>query len=111
MFADWYVGTGADASRIRRQEKEREKERQKYEAAAKAKADEAQKAGLKTFAATTTEVGLMRSWCGVASSWWTCTTLELHGASQALENAFKNETIGLVTKAEFVKKRTTLQER
>lgn len=30
---------------------------------------------------------------------------------QALENAFKNETVGLVTKADFVKKRTTLQER
>lgn len=30
---------------------------------------------------------------------------------QALEHAFKNETIGLVTKAEFVQKRVTLQER
>ena len=33
-----------------------------------------------------------------------------HG-TQALEHAFKNETIGLVTKADFIKKRTTLQER
>lgn len=32
-------------------------------------------------------------------------------ATQALEHAFKNETIGLVTKADFVKKRTTLQDR
>lgn len=30
---------------------------------------------------------------------------------QALEHAFKNETVGLVSKAEFVAKRTTLQER
>jgi hypothetical protein len=30
---------------------------------------------------------------------------------QAIEHAFKNETVGLVTKAEFMKKRETLQER
>lgn len=30
---------------------------------------------------------------------------------QAIEHAFKNETIGLVTKAEFMQKRATLQER
>jgi len=30
---------------------------------------------------------------------------------QALEHAFKNETIGLVTKEEFIKKRITLAER
>ena len=30
---------------------------------------------------------------------------------QAIEHAFKNETIGLVTKAEFVQKRATLQDR
>lgn len=35
----------------------------------------------------------------------------LRACMQALENAFKNETVGLVTKADFIKKRTTLQER
>ncbi|GFH14851.1 uncharacterized protein HaLaN_10977 [Haematococcus lacustris] len=84
MFADGYVGTTEDGVRIRRQLKERESERKKFEAASKEKKDEADKAGLKQFAATT---------------------------SEALEHAFKNETIGLVSKADFVKKRTTLQER
>ncbi|GFH16357.1 uncharacterized protein HaLaN_12759 [Haematococcus lacustris] len=83
MFADGYVGTTEDGVRIRRQLKERESERKKFEAASKEKKDEADKAGLKQFAATT---------------------------SEALEHAFKNETIGLVSKADFVKKRTTLQE-
>eukprot|EP00197_Chlamydomonas_leiostraca_P012081 CAMPEP_0202862594 /NCGR_PEP_ID=MMETSP1391-20130828/3578_1 /ASSEMBLY_ACC=CAM_ASM_000867 /TAXON_ID=1034604 /ORGANISM="Chlamydomonas leiostraca, Strain SAG 11-49" /LENGTH=386 /DNA_ID=CAMNT_0049542143 /DNA_START=60 /DNA_END=1220 /DNA_ORIENTATION=- len=84
MFADGYVGSAEDSARIRRQQKEREKERKKFEELAKAKHDEAAQAGLKQFASTT---------------------------SEALEHAFKNETIGLVTKAEFIKKRTTLQER
>lgn len=30
---------------------------------------------------------------------------------QVLETAFKNETIGLVTREEFIQKRTTLEER
>jgi len=33
------------------------------------------------------------------------------GQAEALENAFKNETVGLVTKAEFMSKRSTLAER
>lgn len=56
MFADGYVGTAEDSVRIRRQQKEREKERKKFEELAKAKHDEAAQAGLKQFAATTTEV-------------------------------------------------------
>ncbi len=55
-FAAGYVGSAEDSVRIRRQEKEREKERKKYEAAAAEKHREAQQAGLKQFAATTTEV-------------------------------------------------------
>lgn len=31
--------------------------------------------------------------------------------AEALENAFKNETVGLVTKAEFMSRRSTLAER
>lgn len=30
---------------------------------------------------------------------------------QVLETAFKNETVGLVTREEFIQKRTTLEER
>lgn len=30
---------------------------------------------------------------------------------QAIENAFKNETIGLVTREEFLAKRNTMEER
>lgn len=56
MFANGYVGTAEDSVRIRRQEKERAKEREKFEKLAKAKHDDAANAGLKQFAATTSEV-------------------------------------------------------
>jgi protein FAM50 len=82
MYADGYVGTSQDAQRIRRQQKQREQQREAYEAQ-QAKIRE-QAAGLRQFGASTAE---------------------------ALENAFKNETVGLVTLEEFVQKRTTLQER
>lgn len=59
MFANGYVGTNADAVRIRRQEKEREKERKKYEEKAAEKEQAVQSAGLKQFAATTTEVRIL----------------------------------------------------
>jgi protein FAM50 len=58
MYANGYVGTAEDSARIRRQQKEREQERKKFEDPAKAKHDEAAQAGLKQFAATTSEVGL-----------------------------------------------------
>ena len=32
-------------------------------------------------------------------------------ATQAIEHAFKNETVGLVTREQFVEKRTTIEER
>lgn len=57
MFANGYVGTNEDVVRIRRQEKEREKERKKYEEKAAEKERQVQTAGLKQFAATTSEVG------------------------------------------------------
>ncbi|KAG2491992.1 hypothetical protein HYH03_009722 [Edaphochlamys debaryana] len=84
MFGNGYVGTGEDVQRIRRMEKQREEQRKKFEQMHKQTKDEADRAGLKKFGASTEE---------------------------ALEHAFKNETVGLVTKAEFIQKRTTLQER
>ncbi|EFJ47279.1 hypothetical protein VOLCADRAFT_61744 [Volvox carteri f. nagariensis] len=84
MFNNGYVGTGEDVQRIRRMEKQREEQRKKFEALQKQTKDQADAAGLRQFGASTEE---------------------------ALEHAFKNETVGLVTKAEFIQKRTTLQER
>lgn len=84
MFSNGYVGTGEDVQRIRRMEKQREEQRKKFEAMHKQTKDQADAAGLRQFGASTEE---------------------------ALEHAFKNETVGLVTKAEFIQKRTTLQER
>ncbi|KAG2434673.1 hypothetical protein HXX76_007566 [Chlamydomonas incerta] len=84
MFSNGYVGTGEDVQRIRRMEKQREEQKKKYEQMHKQTKDQADAAGLKQFGASTEE---------------------------ALEHAFKNETVGLVTKAEFIQKRTTLQER
>eukprot|EP00198_Chlamydomonas_reinhardtii_P003194 XP_001692530.1 predicted protein [Chlamydomonas reinhardtii] len=84
MYSNGYVGTGEDVQRIRRMEKQREEQKKKYEQMHKQTKDQADAAGLRQFGASTEE---------------------------ALEHAFKNETVGLVTKAEFIQKRTTLQER
>jgi len=78
-----YVGTGEDQRRILRQQKEREEQRQQYEDARK-KAEAAANAGLRQFGASTAE---------------------------ALEHAFKTETVGLVTREQFVEKRQTIAER
>ncbi|KAL6775844.1 XAP5 [Auxenochlorella protothecoides x Auxenochlorella symbiontica] len=76
-----YVGNTHDKARITRQEKEREEAKQKFEEA-KRKAEEG--AGLRKFGAGTTET---------------------------LETAFKNETVGLFTRQEFVEKRATIGDR
>lgn len=84
MYGQGYVGTSQDVNRIRRQEKQREEERKNFEELQKQKRDGVQTAGLRQFGVSKTEV---------------------------LESTFKNETIGLVTREEFIQKRTTLQER
>lgn len=76
-----YVGTFADQERIRKQEKEREESRRQFE---EAKRKASAGAGLRDFSS---------------------------GTSEALENAFKAETVGLVTRAEFVEKRATIADR
>ncbi|KAK9807062.1 hypothetical protein WJX72_012353 [[Myrmecia] bisecta] len=84
MGLQGYVGSSEDARRIRRQEKEREEQKKKFNERIKASDANVDAAGLRQFGA---------------------------GVSEVLETAFKNETVGLVTRDEFVAKRQTLQER
>lgn len=84
MGLQGYVGSSEDKRRIARQEKQREEERKKFEDRKKQSDANVNAAGLRQFGAGSTEV---------------------------LENAFKIETVGLVTREEFVEKRATLQDR
>lgn len=84
QYGDGYVGTGEDSARIRRMDKKRQEQRKQFEDAQKLRQERIESAGLRKFDTATTE---------------------------AIEHAFKNETIGLVTKAEFMQKRATLQDR
>ncbi|KAG7669498.1 hypothetical protein Ndes2437B_g05676 [Nannochloris sp. 'desiccata'] len=77
-----YVGSAEDQRRIIRQQKERDEQRRQFEEA-KQKL-EAGGPGLRTFGT---------------------------GTSEVLEHAFKTETVGLVTRDEFLEKRQTIAER
>jgi protein FAM50 len=77
-----YVGTAEDQRRIIRQQKERDEQRRQFEEA-KQKL-EAGGPGLREFGT---------------------------GTSEVLEHAFKTETVGLVTRDEFLEKRQTIAER
>ena len=82
MGLQGYVGNAADQARIRRLEQERQDEKERLE---KAKAASAAKpAGF-------------RQW--------------EHGASEVVETAFKQETVGLVTRDEYIQKKSTIQAR
>jgi protein FAM50 len=82
--ANGYVGSAQDAARIRRQEKEREEQRKKFEEQQKQQRDKVANAGLKQFGSSKAE---------------------------AYEAAFKSETVGLVTREEFMAKRNTIAQR
>jgi protein FAM50 len=82
MFANGYVGTTEDSQRIRKLDKQREAQRKKFEELQDKKKREA--AGLRQFGSS---------------------------RSEAYEAAFKNETVGLVTREEFLEKRNTIQDR
>ncbi|KAK9833477.1 hypothetical protein WJX81_008314 [Elliptochloris bilobata] len=84
MGLQGYVGGAEDVRRIRRQEKQREEEKKKFEEKRKRSDANVDAAGLKTFGA---------------------------GKLEVIEAAFKNETVGLVTREEFLNKRNTLQAR
>ncbi|CAI0438380.1 unnamed protein product [Linum tenue] len=81
-MGDGYVGTAQDAVRIRRLEKQREAERKKIEEM-KTKSDKGGP-GLLQFGSSTSEI---------------------------LETAFKKETVGLVTREQYVEKRVTIQNK
>lgn len=82
MYANGYVGTSEDAQRLRKLDKQREQQRKKFEELQEKKKNEA--AGLRQFGSSKAE---------------------------AYEAAFKTETVGLVTRKEFVERRATIQER
>uniref|UniRef100_A0A061RG92 Protein FAM50 n=1 Tax=Tetraselmis sp. GSL018 TaxID=582737 RepID=A0A061RG92_9CHLO len=79
-----YIGNAADAKRIRQLTEKREQERKRVEDMIKSSEEAVAGAGLRQFGA---------------------------GASEVLETVFKNETIGLQTRDQFVEKRMTLKER
>ncbi|KAL6223242.1 hypothetical protein ACLB2K_006630 [Fragaria x ananassa] len=83
-MGDGYVGTAQDAVRIRRLEKQREAERQKIlELKTKSASDKGQP-GLLQFGSSTSEI---------------------------LETAFKKETVGLVTREQYVEKRVNIRNK
>ncbi|CAL8471113.1 g10655 [Coccomyxa elongata] len=84
MGLQGYVGSAEDQRRIRRQEKEREEKKKQFEKAKQQSDANVDGSGLRQFGA---------------------------GTSETLEAAFKIETVGLVTREEFLSKRETLKDR
>ncbi|CAM8899304.1 hypothetical protein QQ045_009936 [Rhodiola kirilowii] len=83
-MGDGYVGTAQDAVRIRRLEKQREAERKKIQEL-KSKSESTQgQPGLLQFGSSTSEI---------------------------LETAFKKETVGLVTREQYVEKRVNIRNK
>lgn len=103
MGLQGHVGSAHDTQRIRQQEKQREEERKRFEQLKKEKEEHANKT-VRQFGKATSEV---RSSMTHHASRKTSTS----SYPQALENAFKAETVGLVTREEFMEKRRTLAER
>ncbi|KAF5752031.1 Protein XAP5 CIRCADIAN TIMEKEEPER [Tripterygium wilfordii] len=83
-MGDGYVGTAQDAVRIRRLEKQREAERRKIQELKSKSASDKGQTGLLQFGS---------------------------GTSEILETAFKKETVGLVTRDEYVEKRVTIRNK
>ncbi|XP_078448336.1 XAP5 family protein [Wolffia australiana] len=83
-MGDGYVGTAQDAVRIRRLEKQREAERRKIQELKNKTASVGGQTGLLQFGSSTSEV---------------------------LESAFKKETVGLVTREQYVEKRVNIKNK
>ncbi|KAK4746606.1 hypothetical protein SAY87_025643 [Trapa incisa] len=83
-MGDGYVGTAQDAVRIRRLEKQREAERRKIQELKTKSASAKGQPGLLQFGSSTSEI---------------------------LETAFKKETIGLVTREQYVEKRVNIRNK
>lgn len=83
-MGDGYVGTAQDAVRIRRLEKQREVERRKIQELKNKSASSKGQTGLLQFGS---------------------------GTSEILDTAFKKETVGLVTREEYVEKRVNIRNK
>nr|XP_027097955.1 protein XAP5 CIRCADIAN TIMEKEEPER-like [Coffea arabica]XP_027097956.1 protein XAP5 CIRCADIAN TIMEKEEPER-like [Coffea arabica]XP_027097957.1 protein XAP5 CIRCADIAN TIMEKEEPER-like [Coffea arabica] len=83
-MGDGYVGTAQDAVRIRRLEKQREAERRKIQELKNKSASSKGQPGLLQFGSST---------------------------SEKLETAFKKETVGLVSREEYVEKRVNIRSK
>ncbi|KAL0384020.1 UNVERIFIED_CONTAM: protein XAP5 CIRCADIAN TIMEKEEPER [Sesamum radiatum] len=83
-MGDGYVGTAQDAVRIRRLEKQREAERRKIQELKNKTASSKGQPGLLQFGSSTSEI---------------------------LETAFKKETVGLVTREQYVEKRVNIKNK
>ncbi|XP_042501027.1 protein XAP5 CIRCADIAN TIMEKEEPER-like isoform X2 [Macadamia integrifolia] len=83
-MGDGYVGTAQDAVRIRRLEKQREVERRKIQELKNKSASVGGQTGLLQFGS---------------------------GTSEILDTAFKKETVGLVTREQYVEKRVNLRNK
>lgn len=82
MGLQGYVGSADDQARIRRLEKEREEERQRLEAVKKE--------------ATSQPAGF-RNW--------------RQGTAEKAETAFRQETIGLISREEYIQKKESVKQR
>ncbi|KAJ6803616.1 protein XAP5 CIRCADIAN TIMEKEEPER isoform X2 [Iris pallida] len=83
-MGDGYVGTAQDAVRIRRLEKQREAERRKIQELKNKSSNGGAQTGLLQFGS---------------------------GTSEILETAFKKETVGLVTREQYVEKRVNIRNK
>lgn len=133
-----YVGSNEDVMRIRKHEKQREEQKKKFEAQKNQHAENIDKAGFRQFGTGQSEVTtphvqhlaqfshthtVGRPWQGLSHSLKQAPSQSLvtqlcssHSSAmvvalQVLEAAFKNETVGLVTREEFINKRQTLADR
>lgn len=122
-MGDGYVGTAQDAVRIRRLEKQREAERRKIQELKAKTASAKGQPGLLQFGSSTSEVLIrFQFYCFFpffnplyifffSSQFWRSRFKNLYGflkilflVYQILETAFKKETVGLVTREEYVEK-------
>ncbi|KAF5933339.1 hypothetical protein HYC85_029510 [Camellia sinensis] len=98
-MGDGYVGTAQDAVRIRRLEKQREAERRKIQELKNKTASTKGQPGLLQFGSGTSEMQTVFSSKPTRNK----------SVPQILETAFKKETVGLVTREQYVEKRVNIR--
>lgn len=107
MGLQGYVGSGEDVRRIRRQEQQLEEERKKRETEKQQRDANVSAAGFRQFGKGATEASQAGRPC---SSLQSPDTTFFYLCLQTLEAAISQQTVGLVTRAEFAQKQKTLQE-